>query len=114
MVSIDTEKCLGCGGCIDLCPAIAISMINDVVIIDEKLETSLRVDIGNSIILCDLNSGEESHYMLVSPREVDPTRGKISNVSPIGKAVIGKEQGETVVIEVPAGRLRYQIKRIEN
>ncbi len=31
MVSIDTEKCLGCGGCIDLCPAIAISMINDIV-----------------------------------------------------------------------------------
>ncbi|MEE8382552.1 MAG: 4Fe-4S dicluster domain-containing protein [Thermodesulfobacteriota bacterium] len=36
MARIDTEKCLGCGGCIDLCPAIAISMINDVVLIDEK------------------------------------------------------------------------------
>jgi len=52
--------------------------------------------------------------MLVSPREVDPTKGKISNASPIGKAVIGKEQGETVEIEAPAGKLRYQIKRIEN
>ena len=84
------------------------------VIIDEKQENSLRVDIGNSIILRDLDSGEELNYMLVSPREVDPTKGKISNVSPIGKAVIGKEQGETVEIEAPAGRLRYRIKRIEN
>jgi transcription elongation factor GreA len=88
--------------------------LKSAVIIDEKHENSLRVDIGNSIVLCDLDSGEELHYMLVSPREVDPTKGKISNASPIGKAVIGKEQGETVEIEAPAGKLRYQIKRIEN
>jgi ferredoxin len=42
-VSIDIEKCLGCGGCIDLCPAIAISMINDVVTIDEKLCTECSI-----------------------------------------------------------------------
>ena len=39
MVGVATSKCVGCGGCIDLCPSIAISMINDVVIIDEKLCT---------------------------------------------------------------------------
>jgi len=88
--------------------------LKSAVIMDKKQEASLRVGIGDSIILCDLNSGEELHYMLVSPREVDPTRGKISSASPIGRAVIGKEQGETVEIEAPAGKLRYQIKRIEN
>ena len=39
MVMIETSKCVGCGGCIDLCPAIAISMINDVVTVDEELCT---------------------------------------------------------------------------
>jgi len=36
MIKIDTEKCTGCGGCIDLCPPIAIAMINDIVTIDEE------------------------------------------------------------------------------
>ena len=43
MVVIDTEKCVGCGGCIDLCPTIAISMINDVVTIDAELCTECGI-----------------------------------------------------------------------
>ena len=88
-------------------------ILKSAVAIDEKPETILRAGIGDSVVLRDLNSGEDLHYMLVSPREVDPTRGKISSASPIGQAVIGKKQGEVVEIAVPAGKLRYQIKRIE-
>ena len=73
-----------------------------------------KVNIGDSIVLQDLVSSEEVRYTLVSPKEVDPTRGKISGVSPIGKAIIGKGQGEIVEVTVPAGRLRYQIKQIEH
>lgn len=43
MVRIETSKCTGCGGCIDLCPAIAISMINDVVTINEELCTECKI-----------------------------------------------------------------------
>jgi len=43
MVTIDPAKCVGCGGCIDLCPAIAISMINDVVTIDHELCTECSI-----------------------------------------------------------------------
>jgi len=50
--------------------------------------------------------------MLVSPQEVDPTRGKISVASPMGKAIIGRGQGEIVVITAPAGDLRYQIEHV--
>ena len=82
--------------------------------IDEKQRDTLRVSIGDSVILCDLDSGEELRYMLVSPQEVDPTRGKISSASPIGQAVIDKGQGEIVEVVVPAGRLRYQIKQVEH
>ena len=51
--------------------------------------------------------------MLVNPREVDPTRGKISSASPIGRAVIGRGRGEIVEVAAPVGKLRYQIKQVE-
>lgn len=81
-------------------------------VIAGKHET-LTAGIGDTIVLSDLTSGEELRYMLVSPSEVDPTKHKISSVSPLGKAVIGQTQGDTVEVSVPAGKLRYQIQRIE-
>lgn len=88
-------------------------ILRSAVIIDEKRKDAPRISIGDSILLQDLASSEELHYTLVNPREVDATRGKISGASPIGKAVIGKGQGEVVEVIVPAGKLRYQIKQIE-
>ncbi|MFC1934000.1 GreA/GreB family elongation factor [Chloroflexota bacterium] len=82
------------------------------VIIDGEEREALRVGIGDSIILLDLDSGEELRYTLVSPREVDPTRGKISSVSPIGRAVMAKSEGEIVEVAVPAGKLRYRVKQV--
>ncbi len=86
--------------------------LKSAVIIDEKQKVTLKVGIGDSIILLDLDSGEELRYTLVSPREVDPTRGRISSASPIGQAVIDKGQGGIVEVVAPAGKLRYQIKQI--
>ena len=87
--------------------------LKSAVIIDGRREDTSRVTVGDSIVLQDLTSGEELSYTLVSPKEVDPTRGKISGASPVGKATIGKAQGEIVEVTVPAGRLRYQIKHID-
>jgi transcription elongation factor GreA len=88
--------------------------LKSAVFADEKQEPTLKVGIGTSVILGDLDSGEELHYTLVGPRETDPTKGKISGASPIGQAVIGKEQGEIVEVAAPAGKLRYQIKQVES
>jgi transcription elongation factor GreA len=82
-------------------------------IIDEKQKAGLKVSVGDSVILIDPGSGEELRYTIVSPREVDPARGRISSNSPIGKAIIGRAQGETVEITAPLGKLRYQVKQIE-
>ena len=82
--------------------------------IDEKPETNSKVSIGTSVILGDLDSGEELRYTLVSPRESDPAKGRISGASPIGRAVIGKEQGAIIEVIAPAGKLRYQIKQVES
>jgi len=83
-------------------------------LIDGKQKAALKVSIGCSVILCDMASGEESSYTLVSPREVDPTRGKISTISPIGKAIVTQEQGKIVEVITPAGKLQYQVKQIEH
>ena len=82
-------------------------------IIEERKEPALKSSVGDSIVLQDLASGEELRYMIVDPREVDPARGKISIASPLGKALLGKRDGDIVEITAPAGKLRYQIKRVE-
>jgi transcription elongation factor GreA len=83
------------------------------VVIDEKQRVAPKVGVGDSVILGDLPSGEKLHYTVVNSKEVDPTRGKISSASPIGKAIIGRGQGEIIEVEAPAGKLRYQIEQIE-
>jgi len=52
MVKIDSDKCVGCGGCIDLCPSIAISMIDDLVVIDAQLCT----ECGICVKVCPMNA----------------------------------------------------------
>ena len=82
-------------------------------VIGAQQEAILRVSIGDSVLLRDLVSGEELRYKLVSPKEVDPTGGEISTASPMGKAIIGRHQGDTVEVATPVGKLRYQIKQVE-
>ena len=84
------------------------------VVVDKKRKGTLKVTVGDSIILRDLASGEELHYIIVNSREANPTQGKISSVSPIGKAIVGRGQGEAVEVIAPIGKLRYQIERIGN
>lgn len=68
--------------------------LKSAVIIAEKEKPTPKVSIGDRIVLCDLASDAELHYIVVAPREVDASRGKISSLSPIGKAIIGRRQGE--------------------
>ncbi len=89
------------------------AILQSATIIDEKQKAAPKVSVGNSIVLRDEASGEELCYTIVSPREVDPTKGKISSHSPTGKAVIGCSQGDIVEITAPVGKLRYQLVQIE-
>jgi transcription elongation factor GreA len=89
-------------------------MISSVVIIDENRKNTHTAAIGNTVILQDLTSGKELRYTLVGPREVNPAKGKISTISPVGKAVIGKSAGDTIEVTVPSGTLHFQLKGIEH
>ena len=88
------------------------STLKKATIVDKKI-ASFKVNYGDSIILVDLQTNEEMHYMIVGPRETDPSKGKISGVSPVGKACIGRIEGETVTVTVPLGKMKYRIKQIE-
>ncbi len=87
-------------------------MLKSAVLISDQPKVTPKAGIGDGIVFLDLASGEELRYTIVSPREVDPAKGKISSASPIGKAIIGRAQGDIIEIKVPAGRLRYQIKQV--
>lgn len=82
-------------------------------IVDEENQSSEGVDIGKTFVLADPDKGIEMRYTLVGPREADPANSRISSVSPIGKAVLGKKRGDMVEIDAPAGKLRYQLKEID-
>jgi len=87
--------------------------LKSAVIIDEEPKSNLKAGIGDSVDLYDETSDRELHYLIVHPREVDPSKGKISSESPIGKAIVGRRKGEVVEITVPAGKIRYQIKQVK-
>lgn len=71
-----------------------------------------EVAIGNTIVVL-YDDGEEEEYKIVGSLEADPFEGKISNESPIGKAVIGHKKGETVSVESPNGSYDVVIKEVK-
>lgn len=86
--------------------------IANAVIVDEsKVDFSL-ISVGSTVKGYNVTDDEDFEYSLVGSNEVDPLVGKISDLSPIGKAMIGKRSGETVTVETPAGELKLEIKEV--
>lgn len=75
--------------------------------------SAARVQQGHRVALRDLVTGEEVHYTLVNPREVDLMAGKISFASPMGKALVDRAVGDRVEVTAPQGVLHYQILHVE-
>ena len=67
---------------------------------------------GSTLILFDAEKDEEVTYRLVSPEESDPQAGLISTTSPVGKSLMGKEEGDEVVVRTPAGARNFEIKKL--
>lgn len=71
------------------------------------------VSMGSKVIVKRLSDGFEATYEIVGFAQSDPANGKISDESPVGKALVGAKFGETVVVEAPIGNLEYEILGIE-
>ncbi len=87
--------------------------IRNAKIIDEAEIDTKTVQIGNLVKLLDIEFNEEVEYTIVGSTEVNLAENKVSNVSPIGKALLGRKKGETVDVEAPAGVIQYKILAIK-
>lgn len=71
-----------------------------------------RVAYGSRVVLFDLEKEEKVSYKLVTSEESDPDNGMISTVSPIGQALMGKEEGDEVKVKTPTGWRTFEISRL--
>lgn len=67
------------------------------------------VSIGSIVTLKDMEFGDTVEYTIVGTAESDPFQNKISNESPVGKSILGKQKGSLVEVSVPAGTIQYEI-----
>jgi len=71
------------------------------------------VSLGSTVKLKDIDLNKDYEYTIVSTAETDPTEKKISNESPVGKAILGLTVGDQVAVKVPAGTFNYRIEAID-
>jgi transcription elongation factor GreA len=71
-----------------------------------------KASYGSTLILYDAEKEEEVTYRLVTPEESDPQQGLISTTSPVGKSLMGKEEGDEVIVRTPAGARNFEIRRM--
>ena len=71
-----------------------------------------RVAFGSTVVLHDVAKGAEVEYKIVTSEEADFASGKISTSSPIGRALIGKQEGDSVTVQTPAGQREFEIRKL--
>ncbi len=86
-----------------------LNKLNDINLTDIPED---KVGYGSTVTVVDIDLDDEIVFTFVSSNEVNPSEGKISLSSPIGAAMQNKTLGETVEVVIPAGKRKYQIKKI--
>ena len=87
-------------------------MLQNVKILDEDNLNTEIVHIGSKLKVKDVEYDEIMDYQIVGFAQADPEKGRISDESPVGKALLGHTVGDTVEVEVPAGKLLFEIVEI--
>jgi transcription elongation factor GreA len=87
--------------------------MRDARVIEKSEITSDVVSIGTHVRLKDVDANETVEYHIVGSAEANPAENKLSNESPVGKAIIGKKKGETVEVSAPRGAMKFKILEIK-
>jgi transcription elongation factor GreA len=87
--------------------------ISEIASIDLKRVPRGKAAYGSTLVLYDSEKDEEITYRLVTPEESDPQQGMISTTSPVGKSLMGKEEGDEVVVRTPAGARTFEIRHLK-
>jgi len=86
--------------------------IGEVAAIDVSKISHDKAAYGSTLVLYDAERDEEVTYRLVTPEESDPQAGLISTTSPVGRSLMGKEEGDEVVVRTPAGARNFEIRKL--
>ncbi len=78
-----------------------------------RLDAGSRIVFGATVVLADVDTDEEKRYQIVGDLEADIKQSMIAISSPLARALIGKNEGDSVVIDAPAGQREYEIIRVE-
>jgi transcription elongation factor GreA len=87
--------------------------LNGARVIDKKEIPKGVVAVGTRVRLRDLDAKQTVEYVIVGSAEANPREQKLSNESPVGRAIIGKKKGETVEVAAPRGSLKYKIMDVK-
>ena len=88
------------------------NMISNAVIIEKSHGARDAVEIGAKVTVLR-QDGKTYRYAITGSAEADPAKGMISNISPIGKGLLGKQVGEVTEVSVPAGKVKLEVLAIE-
>lgn len=88
------------------------SLIENAIIVDEDTIDTSIANIGSTVLVYDVEEQEEIEYNIVGSIEADPFANKISDQSPIGRAIVGNKEGTTVTVEAPGGIIHLEIRKV--
>ncbi len=87
--------------------------IRSAIVIDAKSVKTDTVGVGTKVTLQDMQKGDVLQYSIVGSAEADPASHKLSNESPVGRAIIGRKPGDKVTVAVPQGSVKFKVLAIE-
>ena len=88
-------------------------ILSNYVVIEEEEEGGDYIRLGSTVTVLDKEFDEELTYKIVGSQEADPMNGAISEDSPFGRAMLGKNEGDDITVEAPAGPIQYKILKVE-
>jgi len=88
------------------------NMVRNAVIVDEDDASTEQVTVGSTVEVLNTDTNKTATYTLVGQNETDPRHGKISTQAPVGAALLGTVKGQTVEVDVPAGKLHLKVVNI--
>lgn len=89
------------------------TILANAVLIENK-GPSNEVRLGSKVTITEVGSGQKEHYIIVGSAEADPASGRISNESPLGRALLGHKVNDIVSVQAPEGEIKFKVTHITN
>lgn len=89
------------------------TILANAVLIENKGPAN-EVRLGSRVTITEIGSGSKEHYIIVGSAEADPASGRISNESPLGRALLGHKVNDIVSVQAPEGEIKFKVTHISN